>query len=331
MQITQDKTDLAAFVHAHISRLFEHEDRDGPQKIIDFLEVLAGFYVESCFLFEKPDRSMTEGFKKLSQILRSEAHEGEMPTWAVSNPQRIDARSEQGRTLARFVLEEWKECEFSYFEFVNWILQNYICAWEGNSVPREESLRLFIETCSRCMAFEIAAQELCDQVIEKRIGTGEWSLADAVCGLSAYAGYCDAKDKAEAGYTQNLFESESIVNVMTQEAARMGVPAGSDWKLGLAANDCPADPPIELVESIDPLCSEFFNVISLLQDNEKAVACAKAAGRMLAVVASGDTPDMPHAIAKPLAMAALVESYRGLEALQPVFSNTYFQETETDF
>ncbi len=330
MQITQDKTDLAAFVHAHISRLFEHEDRGGPQKIVDFIEVLSGFYVESCFLFEKPDRSMSEGFKKLSKTLRSNPMTGELPLWAESNPQRVDARSEQGRTLARFVLEEWRECEFSYLEFVVWLLQNYICAWEGEDVPREESLRLFIETSTRCMAFEIAAQELCDLVIEKRIGTGEWSLADAVCGLSAYAGYCDAKDKIAEKRSSNLFESESIVNVMTQEAARMGVPAGSDWRLGLAANDSPADPPIELVESIEPLCAPFFDILSLLRESEKAVACAKAAGRMLAVVASGDTPDMPHAIAKPLAMAALVESYRGLEALQPILAANYFQEDKTE-
>lgn len=331
MHITQDKTDIAAFIHAHITRLFAHEDSAGPQKIMDVIEVLAGFFVESCFLFEKPDLSLSSGFRKLEDMLRSKPYRGELPEWALPEASKLDARSEQGRALARFVLDEWKECEFSYMEFVVWLVQNHVCAWEGEDIPREESLRFFIEAATRCMAYEIAAQELCDLVIEKRIGTGQWSLADSVCGLSGFAGYCYARnirdqqieDKNFAG---TFFESESIVNVMTQEAARMGVPAGSDWRLGMVANDSPADPPIELIESIEPICLEFFKVLSLERPSERAVACAKAAGRMLAVVASGDTPDMPHAIAKPLAMAALIESYRGLEALQPYLKEAYLTQ-----
>ena len=173
---------------------------------------------------------------------------------------------------------------------------------------------------TRCMAFEISAQELCDLVIETKIATNEWSLADGVCGLSAYAGHCFghcADDAVQCFFVDADEQFQTIMSVLTQEATRMGVPAGSSWELGMAANDCPADPPLELINTIRPMCDSFFQKLSIMTVEEQAVSCAKAAGRMLAVVATGDTPDMPHAIAKPLAMAALVESYRGLKAMYP--------------
>jgi hypothetical protein len=43
---------------------------------------------------------------------------------------------------------------------------------------------------------------------------------------------------------------------------------------------------------------------------EQAVACAKAAGRMIAVASVGDEPDIAPVIAKPLAMAAITETYK---------------------
>lgn len=318
MLITQEKTDLAAFMHAHISGLFGSDPEEDSRKTADFIDVLSGVYVESCFLFAQPDETLTAGFTKLQQNLRLAVEPVSVPVWALSPPQRLDLRSEQGRTMARFIVEEWQECEYAFFEFVLWLIQSYVTAWEGEGIPREETFRLFSESATRCMAFEIAAQELCDLVIERRIGTGDWSLADAVAGLSAYSGYCFALyEQDNPALTPFDRHIDTIVHVMTQEASRMGVPAGSDWKLGLAANDCPADPPIDLVESIHPLCNAFFRALSLLQEDERAVCCAKAAGRMLAVVATGDTPDMPHAIAKPLAMAALMETYRGLQVLTP--------------
>ena len=54
-------------------------------------------------------------------------------------------------------------------------------------------------------------------------------------------------------------------------------------------------------------------------DNNQHVSAmvAKACGRMLAVAAGGDFPEVEPAIAKPLAMMALMESYRHQE--QKVF------------
>ncbi len=320
MRLTPEKSDLVAFIHSHMDKTLSVTAGYETPKITDYILTLSGFYVEACFLFEKPDETMEAGFQKLSEILRAEAYGGGISSWTLPHSQFIDQVSEQGRALSRFVLDEWEECEFSYFDFVLWVLQSYLTAWENDDIPREESLRLFMEFSTRCMAYEISAQELCDLVIELKISTNEWSLADGVCALSAYAGHsfghCSDKD-VQCFFVNADDQFQTILSVMTQEAARMGVPAGSSWQLGIVANDCPADPPTELINSIKPMCDLFFKALSIMTIEEQAVACAKAAGRMLGVVATGDTPNMPHAIAKPLAMAALVESYRGLKAMYP--------------
>ena len=97
---------------------------------------------------------------------------------------------------------------------------------------------------------------------------------------------------------------------MTQEAVRLGMPTGTDWRFGLPANDAPANAPTSLVMSISKLCDGFFQAINLHDEHDHAVCAAKAAGRMLAVACAGERPELEPAIAKPLAMAALTESYK---------------------
>ena len=51
-------------------------------------------------------------------------------------------------------------------------------SFQQDGQPRGETLRLFIECSTRCMAYEIAAQELCDVVIETKIGGEGWSMGE---------------------------------------------------------------------------------------------------------------------------------------------------------
>ena len=97
-------------------------------------------------------------------------------------------------------------------------------------------------------------------------------------------------------------------------SSSFGVPAGSDWRFGLAANDSPPSAPFDLIFNLWPACRDFFRAINLEALDDQAVACAKAAGRMLAVAAGGAAPGLEPVIAKPLAMAALTETYRAVSA-----------------
>ncbi len=288
------------------------------------IQLLSGVLVESAFFFENPDQSLEAEFDKLSLMLETEPWEGPLPEWALPPPHILDLNSERGRELARHTIENWHDCEFAYVDFILFLVQNFITSWEDEGIPREESFRLLIEGALRCMAFEVAAQELCDLVIERKIGFEGWSLADGISALSAVAGQRLAHalgivPGAQVNFGAQDFPQhlDNVVYVMTQEAVRLGIPAGSDWRLGLAANDCPADAPEHLIESVSPMCLSFFKVLNMDSAEDQAVSLAKAAGRMLAVAAGGDLPEMAPEIAKPLAMAAMTETYKSLSVQQP--------------
>jgi hypothetical protein len=108
---------------------------------------------------------------------------------------------------------------------------------------------------TRCMAFEISAQELCDIVIEKKVAIEGWSLGDCIAALSCRLPAVRLALSSEFRQLPGVSAARSIpenldlkvVNVMTQEAVRLGVPAGSDWRFGLAANDTPLNAPIDLI------------------------------------------------------------------------------------
>ena len=278
------------------------------------LQIMAGVLTETAFFFEEPDETLEASLNKISAMLGCDAYEGELPEWVNFEPHAIDRYTERGRELARLAMEDWADCEFAFHDMLVTMSHHIMVSWEEEGVPRSESFRLLIEYATRCMAYEVAAQELCDVLIEKKIGRDGWTLGDCLGGLCGAAGWRLAKynllQKKMPKETVESFEFDDLVHVMTTEAVRMGTPAGSDWRLGLAANDCPADPPSELLEGVEPYAALFFSAIPMPDLREQAVACAKAAGRMLAVAATGESPEIAPVIAKPLAMAAITETYR---------------------
>lgn len=285
--------------------------------VMQVIQHISGILVETYFIFENPDEAMEASFEKLSNLLGCEPFDGPLPQHAIPPAHIIDYEVERGRNIARTFFEEWLDCLFEFHDLLIAIIHNIIVAWEDDGQSREESLRLLIETTLCGMAFEISAQELCDVVIDKNVAQRGWTLGDCIASLSAVAGRrlagsldndtCDIFSGTDI--PDNL---DGVVYVMTKEAIRLGVPAGSDWRLGLAANDVPVNAPIELIQGIEPYCQSFFNAINLHGPYEQAVACAKAAGRMLAVAAGGTAPEIEPAIAKPLAMAAMTETYKSV-------------------
>ncbi|MEM7651356.1 MAG: hypothetical protein AAF204_04660, partial [Pseudomonadota bacterium] len=66
------------------------------------------------------------------------------------------------------------------------------------------------------------------------------------------------------------------------------------------------------IVGIEPYCESFFQAMNMSNQYEQSVSCAKAAGRMLAVASGGEIPEIEPAIAKPLAMAAITETYKSV-------------------
>ncbi len=285
--------------------------------VMKVIQHVAGILVETYFVFEDPDEAMETSFGKLSKLLGCEPYSGELPPHSLPPAHIIDNEVERGRNIARTFFEEWLDCVFEFHDLLIAILHNVFIAWEDDGQSREESFRLLIETTMCGMAFEISAQELCDIVIDKKVAQEGWTLGDCIASLSAVAGrrlaFSLNADTCSVFSGGNLPDDlDGVVYVMTKEAVRLGVPAGSDWRLGLAANDVPVNAPLELIRGIEPYCNSFFDAINMYGPYEQAVACAKAAGRMLAVASGGSTPEIEPAIAKPLAMAAITESYKSV-------------------
>ncbi|MCC7305143.1 MAG: hypothetical protein IT558_02675 [Alphaproteobacteria bacterium] len=292
-----------------------------PEKGVDVMKLIqhmAGVMVETCLVFDEPDEALHAGFEKLMRLLGCGPAAGQLGSDVLPPAHILDFETERGRAAARTFFEEWLDDAHEFHNLFTVIVHNVIVSWERDGQPRAESLRLLVECAQACMAFELAAQELCDVVIEEKIGAEGWSLADCIASLSAAAGrrlalFMSGDNTCEVFLGASLSENlDSIVHVMMQEAIRSGVPAGSNWRFGLPANDVPVSAPYDLIFAVEPACRDLFEVIGLTGPYEQAAACAKAAGRMLAVAAGGEAPGMEPAIAKPLAMAAITDTYKSV-------------------
>lgn len=313
MSILNDKAGFTAQMNESIfsQAALAGEDVDGMRLI----QIMAGILVETLLLFDDPDEGLMATFTQLEDKLGSAAHDGPLAADSLPPGWLIDYETEQGRALARKLFEEWLDCAYEFHDLIVFFVHNLLLRLEEDGQPRGETLRLFIECATRCMAYEIAAQELCDVVIETKIGREGWSMGESVAGLSAVAGRCLAlsNNSCQIFKTPSLPDKlDQVAYVMTQEAVRLGIPAGTDWRFGLAANDTPVTAPFDLIFSLWPVCKDFLAVIHLTDAADQAVACAKAAGRMLAVAAGGEAPEMEPIIAKPLAMAAMTDTYKAV-------------------
>lgn len=310
-----NKPDMGARLYKDIIALSTEAERGTNTMAV--IQHLAGVLVETYMVFEKSDEAMLAGLSKLAHLLEVEPVAGDLDVNALPPAHIIDFETERGRQAARQLFEDWLDCAYEFHELILTIIHNIIVSWEGDGQPREETLRLIAECAMRAMAFEIAAQELCDVVIEEKVAGEGWGLQECIASLAAVAGrrlaislkaeFCEIFTGSDV--PENL---DRIVYVMTQEAVRLGVPAGSDWRFGLAANDTPVNAPIDLIFGIEPYCQAFFEALRIDCDYFQSICCAKAAGRMVAVAAGGEIPEIEPAIAKPLAMAAMSETYKSV-------------------
>ncbi len=311
MSVLIDKAGFAARIYQKLmsSAALDGQETDGMR----LLQLLAGITVEIVLLFDDSELGLEATYAQLGDMLECQPSQGALGPLALPPSYALDYETEQGRAMARDLFEDWLHCAYEFHDILTFIIHNVICRMEQEGQPRAELLRLFIEVTNRCMSYEIAAQELCDIAIEEKVTREGWSLCESVSGLSAIAGRCLALslDACQIFSTPSLPDKlDQVAYVMTQEAVRLGIPAGTDWRFGLAANDHPCTAPYDLIYGLEPACKEFLAVLGLHDYVDQSVACAKAAGRMLALAAGGEAPEIEPVIAKPLAMAAMTDTYR---------------------
>ncbi len=308
--------DKAGFA-AHIYRSLMAGASLGDEEIdgMRLIQMLSGILTETLLLFESPDDGLESSYQSLALMLGCEPEDGNLADNALPPSYIIDYETEQGRGLAKLLFEDWLDCAYDFHQLILFVTHNVMVRLDEAGQPKSETFRLFIECTNRAMGYEIAAQELCDIVIDRKICDENWSLAEGVSGLSAIAGRFLALSHSACEVFSGTAlpdKLDQLAYVMTQEAIRLGIPAGTDWRFGLAANDGPVNAPHDLVNGLDPHCRALFAVMTMTDTMDCAVACAKAAGRMLALTAGGEKPEVEPVIAKPLAMAAMTETYRSV-------------------
>lgn len=311
-----NKPDMAARLYKALNNMASDNRGTDVMKLIHHI---AGVMIETYLVFDDPPQAMEASFEMLAHTLGCEPLAGKITEDALPPAYLIDRESERGRLAARIFFEDWLDCEYEFHNLMLTVIHFIMMEWEQDGLARSEAFRLLVEVSHKCMAYELAAQELCDLVIESKIAQEGWSLEDCISSLSAlsghYVGEMDLMTRLVPPQAHLFNENlDHTVSVMTQEATRLGVPVASDWRFGLPANDVPSNAPHDLISSMLPHCEAFFKVLRLEDYAERGVCCAKAAGRMIAVASGGELPEIDPIIAKPLAMAAITETYRAVYA-----------------
>lgn len=289
----------------------------GPRGQTDAMQgllMMAGMVVESSLVFdESPDEAACAALNGLAERLGTRPNVGKLGFNTLPPSALIDQTIEKGRMIAREALESWECCAFDAYAIFLEACHGIFREWDEAGFRRAEMLRLLSECVYRGLAYEISAQELCDVLIERKARVLSWDLNSCIAALSAMAGQrlaSSARGQLYADVGGEPEELESVIYTMTQEAVRLGVPAGTSWRFGVPANDVPLSVPYRLIDRLNPECDSFFASIQLFDREDQAVACAKAAGRMLAITAGGDLPEIEPVIAKPLALSAMSDTYK---------------------
>ncbi len=242
-------------------------------------------------------------------IAMERAHENIDSILRPADPGITDREVESGRSLLRGIQMDYGVPSEVLCRPLRALMTQVVLASAATS-PDRAALMLYIETVTQdALAYELATQELCDLLIETKIAEHDWSIGDAICALAGAAAHRLAIKRAAMNWRWED-SYQTIADVMMREALSLGVPASTGWEFGMAANDCRPNPPTALIHSVETSCIVFLDLIAITAFETQAVVLAKAAGRMLALAATGADPEIEAHIAKPLACHAMAETLR---------------------
>jgi hypothetical protein len=219
----------------------------------------------------------------------------------------LDKDLELGRAIVRLYLDETPETSFLMLRNIRASLLSLI----GNDQAFWDKL---YDITLTCLTGEQLLHHLCDHVIEICIGTEGWTLGDCVQSMAALSGRYHAKviEVYNLGLSRPAVidhDFDFMMKTMMNEAMRLGMPEHAGIYTMLAANDTQPYIPHHKANGIDVIAKPLFTVMGIVDPDLKSMLIAKATGRMMAVAAAGDDPDMDACVVTPLALSCLQGSY----------------------
>lgn len=280
------------------------KERDAQTGMVRALCIYAGMLTETLIEYEEPDVIMEQAFQRIADLVRAEpADDGKreplMPLATV-----LDHDTELGRIIARGTAEKLPKGLDDVHEIAIALIINDFPVWEKDGYARDRMMRLLIECVIASLTFEMATQDFCEMVVEDFMDDGAHSAGQALLGLGAVAGVLF--DIAKRQMELPADTEEAFGNVMVREALRHGTPGTKNWAMLSAANDVEDREIPEYIAQLRPPVDEFFALIGLEDPLGRAVAVAKAVGRMVAVISVEDVGQIHPGIAKSLAKTGMI-------------------------
>jgi len=219
----------------------------------------------------------------------------------------LDKDTELGRSLVRAHLDDAPETSFLMLRNIR---ASLLSALKDRDVFWDRLHDMALAT----LVSEQVIHHLCDQVIDVCIGGEAWTLGDCVQAMGALSGQYHAKviELENLGMSKPAViehDFDYMVNTTLNEAMRLGMPDHAGLYTMLAANDVQSYIPYHKSDAIDAIVQPLFRVFSVYDSDLRSMMIAKATGRMMAVAAAGDNPDMDVCVVTPLALSSMQGSY----------------------
>jgi hypothetical protein len=289
-------------IHTRIETLLK--DKDPKVRMIRSLCIYAGMITETLLEYEEPDVIMEQAFHRIADLLRAEPADGGTPEELIPLAYVLDHDTELGRVLARNTAKNLPKSLDDVHEIAIALIISDVPLWEKDGYPRDRMLRILVECVIASLTFEMATQDFCDLIVEEFMADSAHTTAEALVGLGAVAG--NYYYLAQTQMKLPPHADKDMMNVMVRESLRHGTPGTKDWSSLAAANDAEDRNIPEYLKKIKPSIEEFFVLIGLEDPLGRAVAVAKAVGRMVAVISVEDIGQIHPSIAKSLAKTGMI-------------------------
>ena len=219
----------------------------------------------------------------------------------------LDKDTELGRSIVRAYLDDSPETSFLMLRNIRASLLSMISR-DGDFWNQ------LYDMITTCLVGEQFLHHICDQIIDICIGVEGWTLGDCIQALGALSGQYHAKviEIYNVGMANNTYmghEFDYMINTMMNEAMRLGMPDKAGLYSMLAANDMQPYVPFAKADAVNLIAEPIFRVFNILDSDLRSMMIAKATGRMMAVAAAGNTPDMDVCVVTPLALSSMQGSY----------------------